>query len=412
MQQCLPRDSEPSPAVPPVSVTMLARGGVHYRLTAARVAPRGFASSASGSASRGPSSRRRHDGQGNSGAAQASRASSQQQLKPRYGTLSWRKESRSDGVCFSAGPADLEGFNGYKDVKVDHLRGVAGLDPEEREPAFASPDAEISLDDEKAFEEIYVQTLRSDPLTFMRPGMRVKTTYVSTNTGGAYYDFGSGDLVTPRPIHNGQTSAGKGTNAANLRAAAAASPQEGGSRVHFEGSMAVPMEKSDLMLYEGQYLPDFSESGSVKGNDPTSLTWSMLEQAYRRKKPFKGRILNPINGGFAVAVGTVVGFLPNSHVSPFLRGPSSKQWLARTQNIVGEAVWLQVITMDREENNLVVSHRTVPRHLLLPTLSESRGSPRRRSGPIPLPSVPAAEDTPAAAKKDTDGAPETKTSSA
>ncbi|GBG24066.1 Hypothetical Protein FCC1311_002842 [Hondaea fermentalgiana] len=314
--------------------------------------------------------------------------------KPRG--LKWSTEKRKDGTFFSAGDMDDDDYVGIKTFEAEGLLGVAGLTEQEvaNERKYKLDDV-VSITDKKVLESCFEETQREDPLTFVRPGMRIKTRYVSTPNGGAFYDFGCGDLTTPRPLHTGMMGSSKAPNASALRSAAqAGNAAEESDENSFMGSIDVPMERSDLMLYEGQFLPSFSESNvkSSAGADAVALTWDTLEDAFRQKRPVQGRILNPMNGGFAVAVGSVVGFLPNSHISPFLRGPTSKHWEARTKGIIGEAIWVQVLNVQREESNLVVSHRTLPRHLLLPSLSESRSSPRRRSGPVPAPSVPAVEE--------------------
>ncbi|KAK3275557.1 hypothetical protein CYMTET_16320 [Cymbomonas tetramitiformis] len=83
------------------------------------------------------------------------------------------------------------------------------------------------------------------------------------------------------------------------------------------------------------------------------LLWQEIQAAAERSQPIMGRVLNAVNGGFAVGVGGYVAFLPTSRV-------------VSTLNIqVGKLQPFNILSIREETANIVLSMptRAVPKSL-------------------------------------------------
>jgi len=96
-----------------------------------------------------------------------------------------------------------------------------------------------------------------------------------------------------------------------------------------------------------QYLYAYDGSITVEPLDTPSLStteavWRELQQAFQQDRPVPGRILNPVNKGFAVGIAGIVAFLPESFTTP------------RRVGQVGVLQWFKIVSLDMESNNLLV----------------------------------------------------------
>jgi len=116
----------------------------------------------------------------------------------------------------------------------------------------------------------------------------------------------------------------------------------------------------------------------------------------------RGRVLNTVNQGFAVAVGTRVGFMPLSHACP---AAAARSLDFNIEDIIlGRELWLMVLAVDgvadaqgninqplKEKNrkynlgekglNFVVSHRKIPAIVfLLPEFRRGLRNENKRWG--------------------------------
>ncbi|MFA6091670.1 MAG: S1 RNA-binding domain-containing protein [Elusimicrobiota bacterium] len=98
----------------------------------------------------------------------------------------------------------------------------------------------------------------------------------------------------------------------------------------------------------------------ARGDKPTVLStakarwklgWEMVVKAYEEKARVRGRVTSAVKGGFLVDVNGVTGFLPSSlaDLRP-VRAP---------QGMVGTGVRCQIIELNREKGQVVLSRRAV-----------------------------------------------------
>lgn len=74
----------------------------------------------------------------------------------------------------------------------------------------------------------------------------------------------------------------------------------------------------------------------------TEAVWNELQSASDTERPVPGRILNKVNKGYAVGIAGIVAFLPESFA------------LDRRVSQVGVLQWFQIISLERETNNILV----------------------------------------------------------
>jgi len=159
-----------------------------------------------------------------------------------------------------------------------------------------------------------------------------------------------------------------------------------------EKDIPLRLKQSQLELSMGQLIPQFEESVDEEMSTE-DLSEAMLKDAFVRQVPIRGRVLNLVNGGFAVSVGTRVGFMPLSHAAPSaVRGLSKN-----VQDIIlGRDLWLFILSVDglnleefnsgapkkthskadQNQLNFVASHRRVPAPVFL--LTEFRNALKQK----------------------------------
>jgi len=293
-------------------------------------------------------------------------------------------EVDEDGVVFSMGEPTEEEMEDA-DIFLGALEALPGEETEDMEE-------EIDMNDTLAVEKALLEAQRRNPIATDLDGQVVLTKIVMTHDGTTYYDMGTGNLAsTPKALHERSGNSEKGISASSLRAAADRAAFSSESRGTEGNVIELPLmiEKSELLAFKGELLPNFDDAGSIGAESPVEISWRAVEEAFQSKSVIQCRILNIMNGGFACAVGCLTAFLPNSQLSPFLRGPAAKEWTSRSRKVIGEKLWVHVLNYDRGDRNIVVSHRTVPRHLLSPLISQSGASKyaRRLGGPVIVPTA-------------------------
>lgn len=80
----------------------------------------------------------------------------------------------------------------------------------------------------------------------------------------------------------------------------------------------------------------------------TQNTWEELEAKYAENEPINAEVSQVVKGGLLVELG-VRGFIPASHVS---RG-----FVDNLEEYVGQSLDLKIIELDRQKNNVVLSHK-------------------------------------------------------
>jgi len=78
--------------------------------------------------------------------------------------------------------------------------------------------------------------------------------------------------------------------------------------------------------------------------------WAELERLYAEGKPITAEVTQVVKGGLLVDLG-VRGFIPASHIS---RG-----YVEKLDKYVGQKLKLKIIELDRQKNNVVLSHKEV-----------------------------------------------------
>uniref|UniRef100_A0A7S2W7M1 S1 motif domain-containing protein n=1 Tax=Mucochytrium quahogii TaxID=96639 RepID=A0A7S2W7M1_9STRA len=213
-------------------------------------------------------------------------------------------------------------------------------------------------------------------------GRKLVAKAVGQERGETLYDLGLARTIrTPKPMH--LTSVGSGNR--NL----AVTPEDMLSGVDFIGKEKFTKKKqefntevilgvtqSELLEHQGDLMPTFTDVERGDKHDMFAVTWKVLFDAHKNKKLVQGRLLNSVHGGFAVAFGPLVGFLPNSHLSNAMRSPQHPKWETKIPTILGKKMWFVVLDLDQQNKNIVVSHKFCPRESQAQTLT-SGSSPRR-----------------------------------
>lgn len=96
-----------------------------------------------------------------------------------------------------------------------------------------------------------------------------------------------------------------------------------------------------------QYFSAYDGTITVEPLDTPSIStaeavWNELQNAADNDRPIPGRILNQVNKGYAVGIVGIVAFLPESFA------------VEKRVGQVGVLQWFQVISLERESNNVLV----------------------------------------------------------
>ena len=94
-----------------------------------------------------------------------------------------------------------------------------------------------------------------------------------------------------------------------------------------------------LYAYDGTITAEPLDTPTIS---TTEAVWNELSLAYENERPVPGRILNPVNKGFAVGIAGIVAFLPESFAPP------------KRVMQVGVLQWFQIVSIDRETSNILV----------------------------------------------------------
>ncbi len=68
----------------------------------------------------------------------------------------------------------------------------------------------------------------------------------------------------------------------------------------------------------------------MKQAEQVAMVMARLDRAHKGGTPVQGRVLNPVNAGFAVGVAGIVCFLPERHTVPEVRHTRRPVYVPRT----------------------------------------------------------------------------------
>ena len=91
--------------------------------------------------------------------------------------------------------------------------------------------------------------------------------------------------------------------------------------------------------YDGSITAEPRDTPSISTKD---AVWKELQTAFETKRPVPGRILNPVNKGYAVGIAGIVAFLPESFA------PS------RRVGQTGVLQWFEIVNLGAKSNNVLV----------------------------------------------------------
>lgn len=109
----------------------------------------------------------------------------------------------------------------------------------------------------------------------------------------------------------------------------------------------------------------------VLHNGKDLLVWEAIKDAFERGAKVKGRVLNPVNGGFAVGIGGFVAFLPES------RAPQATPAKAA---LVGRLVAFDVLGLKEENQNIIVGLLPSPKEQARLRRDAKRKAKRQAAG--------------------------------
>lgn len=80
-------------------------------------------------------------------------------------------------------------------------------------------------------------------------------------------------------------------------------------------------------------------------------TWDMLEDAFNKGLPVKGKITGKVKGGMTVTIGGISAFLPGSHID--IKATKN------TDHLLGKSCAFKVININHKGSNVIVSRRAL-----------------------------------------------------
>lgn len=89
--------------------------------------------------------------------------------------------------------------------------------------------------------------------------------------------------------------------------------------------------------------------------------WRQAQALYESSEAFEGQVAGFNKGGLIVRLGKLRGFVPASQLSPEHQGNSKQQPEERWARLVGTAIFVKVIEMNRKRKRLILSERAALR---------------------------------------------------
>jgi len=200
-------------------------------------------------------------------------------------------------------------------------------------------------------------------------------TKVSVNPKDAFYYGGVFSLRAPKPLHIGTKSqdSKKAITVSSMETALENGFFDGDQpqRKNFQEEIILKMGYSNMVQYKDILLPLFDDLPELDGRmNPLEVSWRLIQECFNKKEPIRGRVMNRMNGGFAVALGPLIAFLPQSHLSPWMKGQNTPRWEERTNRVLGQELWFLVLKTEIENRNVVVSHKLLPDKYIAPMLKQ------------------------------------------
>lgn len=227
-------------------------------------------------------------------------------------------------------------------------------------------------------EKLMAEAFRDDPGSLDLSDIAVVTKTLGISDSNTLYDFGVGTTFkTPKPLHTGIGN--NGTNLSvtknqmkyHLERMQDVQYDENQRRAPFDEEIVLKIKPSKFLVTKGQELPDFSHaSGTTEGDeDPVEMSWKMIEFSKQNRRPIRCRVLKRNPAGFNVALGAVPAFLPFSHIFPRHLAHSERDRGSKyspgsnhidPDDLVGEQIYVMILSSTRQVKNVVVSHKMVP----------------------------------------------------
>ena len=127
-----------------------------------------------------------------------------------------------------------------------------------------------------------------------------------------------------------------------------------GASVQFEIGQEVPVMVVNPEDHEGNLIVSISQARQ-------SEDWAKAEELLDSESVWEGTVTDANRGGLIVPFGNLRGFVPASHVVDLPRGLSEDERKAHLASMVGKAITVKVIEVNRRRRRLVLSQREAQR---------------------------------------------------
>ena len=135
-----------------------------------------------------------------------------------------------------------------------------------------------------------------------------------------------------------------------------------GRELYYESSDYAKLKPGDIV--EATVVESENENGELElsfRHAGQEKTWVNLQDAYANKTSLKMRINEANRGGLLISYHQVTGFLPVSQLSPEnyprVSGGDKNKILEKLKSLIGKELDVQIITLDKKEEKLVVSEK-------------------------------------------------------
>ncbi|NCN25682.1 30S ribosomal protein S1 [Candidatus Falkowbacteria bacterium CG10_big_fil_rev_8_21_14_0_10_37_14] len=135
-----------------------------------------------------------------------------------------------------------------------------------------------------------------------------------------------------------------------------------GRELYYESADYAKLQPGDTL--EATVVEVENENGELElsfRHAGQEKTWLTLTESYEQKINIKVRVKEANRGGLLVSYHQISGFLPVSQLSPEnyprVAGGDKNKILEKLKSIVGKELDVQVITLDRKDEKLVVSEK-------------------------------------------------------
>ncbi|MEI6379148.1 MAG: S1 RNA-binding domain-containing protein [Candidatus Falkowbacteria bacterium] len=135
-----------------------------------------------------------------------------------------------------------------------------------------------------------------------------------------------------------------------------------GRELYYESSDYAKLKPGDIL--EATVVEPENENGELElsfRHAGQEKTWVNLQEAFANKTSIKMRVNEANRGGLLISYHQVTGFLPVSQLSPEnyprVSGGDKNKILEKLKSLIGKELDVQIITLDKKEEKLVVSEK-------------------------------------------------------